>query len=543
MDGKFAIEGNLVDLGKREIYPARVHVANQKIARIEKLSQAQPGYILPGFIDAHVHVESSMLIPSEFAKVATRHGTVASVSDPHEIANVLGMEGVRFMIRNAKKTPFKVFFGAPSCVPATDFETAGDKITAEDIEALFKDDGLLYLSEMMNYPGVLFNDPTVMKKLEVAKRFGKPIDGHAPGLKGKDAENYFKKGISTDHECFTLEEALFKASLGVKILIREGSAAKNFDALHPLFKTCPEQLMLCSDDKHPDDLVKGHINALVARCLEKGYPLFDVLDAACRNPVKHYNLPVGQLKEGDPADFIVVKDLETMEVSKTFIDGKLVAEEGASKIESVKEEPFNRFKTGKKQPDAFRVKAQGEKLRVIVALPNEIVTDALVANAKSVGEEAVSDIDNDILKIAVVNRYSDAPPAVGFIRGLGLRKGAIASSVAHDSHNIIAVGADDISLSSAVNALIEQGGGLAVALGETASVLPLPVAGLMSLKTGDEVAKEYEQLNKKAKALGTPLYAPFMTLSFMALLVIPKLKMSDKGLFDGEAFRPALLFL
>lgn len=539
----FTVEGNLVDLDLKEIYPAVITVQNGKINEVKRTEKAGPDFILPGFVDAHVHIESSMLLPSEFARLATPHGTVATVSDPHEIGNVLGLEGIRYMMRNAKKTPFKIFFGAPSCVPATVFETAGAEVTAQDIESLFKEDRLLYLSEMMNYPGVIHKDPVVLKKIEVTKRYGKPVDGHAPGLMGKDAEEYFKAGISTDHECFTLNEAAFKAALGIHILIREGSAAKNFEALHPLFNTHPKQLMLCSDDKHPDDLLKGHINELAARCLAKGYSLFDVLEAACRNPVRHYRLPVGQLKVGDPADFILVKDLKTLQVEKTYIDGKLVAQNGKTSIQSVEEKPINHFKIKKKQPKDFIVKAGGSKVRVIVALPNEIVTDSIIAKTKLENGEAVSDIENDILKIAVVNRYNEAPPAVGFIKGIGLKKGALAASVAHDSHNIIAVGVDDESISQAVNSLIEQGGGLSAALGDGAEVLPLPVAGLISLKKGHEVAVDYEKLNAQAKSFGTPLYAPFMTLSFMALLVIPKLKMSDKGLFDGEAFKPASLFL
>ncbi|CRX38310.1 adenine deaminase [Estrella lausannensis] len=538
----FTVEGNLLDLDRREIYPAAITVQNGRIEEVKQIPRGGPDFILPGFVDAHVHIESSMLLPSEFARLATPHGTVATVSDPHEIGNVLGIEGIRYMMRNAKKTPLKVFFGAPSCVPATVFETAGAEVTDEDIESLFRDDGLLYLSEMMNYPGVIHKDQGVLKKIEVAKRYGRPIDGHAPGLTGKEAEEYFKAGISTDHECFTLDEATFKASLGVHILIREGSAAKNFEALHPLFKTHPRQLMLCSDDKHPDDLLRGHINQLAARCLAKGYPLFDVLEAACRNPVRHYGLPVGQLKRGDPADFIVVKDLKTLEVEKTYIDGQLVALKGKTTIQSVEEQPINHFRIGKKQPKDFSLKSEGGKMRVISALPNEIVTDSLIAVPKVENGAVVSDVVNDILKIAVVNRYKEAPPAIGFIKGIGLKKGALAASVAHDSHNIIVVGVDDASITQAVNALIAEGGGLSVAYADDVEVLSLPVAGLMSLRSGQEVASEYERLNARAKSLGTPLYAPFMTLSFMALLVIPKLKMSDKGLFDGEAFKPASLF-
>lgn len=492
---------------------------------------------MPGFVDAHVHVESSMLIPSEFARLAVVHGTVATVSDPHEIANVLGIEGVRYMIRNGKRVPLKFYFGAPSCVPATAFETAGATITAQDIRSLFEDDGLLYLSEMMNFPGVLFSDPDVMEKLRIARELGRNIDGHAPGVRGEDAVRYAAAGPSTDHECFTLEEALDKLDCGMKILIREGSAAKNYAALMPLLQSHTDRVMLCSDDKHPNDLVEGHLNAIVQRALRDGVELMDVLQCACVNPVRHYGLNVGLLQPGDPADFIVLDNLERMNVRKTYIDGVLVAENGVSFVDRVEADAPNNFATSPKTPSQFRVEAASATIRVIEALDGQLVTNELHETATQRDGAVVADVEADILKIAVVNRYADEPPAVAFIKNFGLQRGAIASCVAHDSHNIIAVGTNDEDICAAVNGIIEARGGISVAFQGTVKTLSLPVAGIMTTDDGYKVAEQYAHLDRMAKELGTTLASPFMTLSFMALLVIPALKLSDKGLFDGGAFQ------
>jgi adenine deaminase len=326
----FSVSGKLVDLFGRTTYPARVTVEQGRVAGIDKKRSAPDQYILPGFIDAHIHIESSMLLPVAFAEIAVIHGTVATVSDPHEIANVCGMEGVQYMIDNSKLTPFKFFFGAPSCVPATAFETAGAALDARAVTKLLRNPDIWYLSEMMNYPGVLHKDAEVMAKIRAAKKVGKPVDGHAPGLKGAIAAQYAAAGISTDHECFTLEEALDKVAAGMHILIREGSAAKNYEALHELLRLHPERVMFCSDDKHPDDLLLHHINKLVTRSLTKGYDLYNVLRAACINPILHYNMPVGMLRVGDPADFIVVCDLKKLKIQQTYIAGQLVAEQGRS---------------------------------------------------------------------------------------------------------------------------------------------------------------------------------------------------------------------
>lgn len=534
----FSISGNVVDVLHRFIFPATINVENGVIVSI--ICEKDKNYdlfIMPGFVDSHVHIESSMLIPSEFARLATPHGTVATVSDPHEIGNILGIEGVRYMIQNGKQTPFKFYFGAPSCVPATIFETAGAEITPKEIRALFEEDGLVYLSEMMNFPGVLFGDSGVMEKLEIAKSLGRKIDGHAPGLRGSDAEKYVSAGISTDHECYSLEEALEKISFGMKILIREGSAAKNFSTLHPLIGSHPSMVMLCSDDKHPNDLATGHINELASRAVALGYDVFDVLQCSCVNPVQHYGLNVGLLQPGDSADFIVVNSLEQFTVNQAFIAGKLVAEDGKTLISSVSAEKPNNFRTKSKIPEDFRIADTGKsQIRVIEALEGQLITNELVLPKSSDGKFLLPDVESDILKLAVVNRYDNSPCAVAFIRNFGLKSGALASCVAHDSHNIIAVGTSDEEICAAVNGIISAKGGISVAVGGKIEVLELPVAGIMSAEDGYIVAEKYSKLDALAKELGTSFHSPFMTLSFMALLVIPALKLSDKGLFDGTKF-------
>lgn len=540
---EFTLSGNIVDVVKENIYPGTLTIRNGKIASITPSKEISSNtYILPGFIDSHIHIESSMMVPSEFARVAVTHGTVATVSDPHEIGNVLGIEGVRYMIKSGNLVPFHFYFGVPSCVPATSFETAGATISDKEIETLFEIDKLKYLSEMMNYPGVLARDSLVMKKIEVAKNFGLPIDGHAPGLKGAEAARYISAGISTDHECYTLEEALDKIKFGMKILIREGSAAKNYEALHTLIASHPESVMFCCDDKHPHELVDGHINALVKRSIQKhGYPLMDVLHAACYLPIKHYNLDVGYLQKGQSADFIVVDNLQDFTILQTYIKGTLVAEKGKTLIASVQNGIVNQFATSLKKEEEFVLKGKGT-IQVIQAEDGELITKKLEVAAKLEQDKLVANLDQDILKIAVINRYENAPVSVAFINGFGLKKGALASCVAHDSHNIIAVGTNDKDLCSAVNALIENKGGIAVAYDGKIEVLPLPVAGIMSSQDGYLIAEKYAYIDQKAKELGTKLKAPFMTLSFMALLVIPSLKLSDKGLFDGTSFKFTSLF-
>lgn len=530
------IQGQLVDIQNRTIFSGSISVENGKIKAIKKEEHNVKHYILPGFVDAHIHIESSMLVPSEFAKIAVKHGTVATVSDPHEIANVLGVKGVDFMIENGKQTPFKFNFGAPSCVPATTFESAGAVINSEDIKTLMANPDIKYLAEMMNYPGVLFDDSEVLKKIEWAKHYNKPIDGHAPGLRGDDLTKYINAGITTDHECFTYEEGLEKLQKGMKVLIREGSAAKNFEALIDLLPEHYQNIMFCSDDKHPDDLLLHHINKLCARAVAKGNDVFNVLQAACINPVKHYNLDVGLLNEGDAADFIVVEDLKEFKTLQTYIDGELVFDNCTSLMPHINFENLNNFNTEKKQVSDFKVESQAKNIRVIEALDGELVTNQILAEATTKNGNLISNTQTDILKMTVVNRYKNDTPAIAFIKNFGLKEGAIASSVGHDSHNIIAVGVDDEAICKAVNLIIENKGGICAVSNTKQEVVPLPVAGIMSDQNAETIGKAYAKLDQMAKDLGATLHAPYMTLSFMALLVIPALKLSDKGLFDGGKF-------
>ena len=536
MNNSFTIGGQIVDLVNSRIFSGVVVVENGKITKIEEQPVGNTQYIMPGFVDAHVHIESSMLVPSEFARLATCHGTVATVSDPHEIANVLGKKGIRYMIENGKKVPFKFFFGAPSCVPSTAFETAGFTLDANDIEELMASPDIYYLSEVMNYPGVIHEDPELMRKIAAAISNKKPIDGHAPAVTGNDLQKYVGAGITTDHECFRLAGALEKISIGMKILIREGSAAKNFEALIPLMATYPDKLMFCSDDKHPNELVEGHIDNLVRRAIALGYNVLDVLKASSLNAVRHYNLNVGMLQTGDDADFIVVDDLHRPVAKQTYIKGVLVAENGVSNIDYKERETPNIFKAEFIKAEDLFVPDEGKMIRVIDCVDGQLITKSFTIEPKVVDGGVVSDVERDILKIVVVNRYKPSRPAVAFIRGFGLRRGALASSVAHDSHNIVAVGVTDKDILHAVNLLIEHTGGVTAYCSTEMVAVPLPVAGLMSNEDGYEVAAAYQNADALAKRLGSTLYAPFMTLAFMALLVIPELKLSDQGLFDVKKF-------
>lgn len=549
------ISGIILDPKNGRMYHGTLHISNGHIEHIDEhppITDSPQHYILPGFVDAHVHIESSMLPPVEFARIALTHGTVATVSDPHEIANVLGIDGVDYMLRNAEQTSMNIAFGAPSCVPATTFETAGATITSDDIRLLFSDDRVRYLSEMMNYPGVLQRDKTVMEKIAIAHQMSRPVDGHAPGLRGDDVRMYASAGITTDHECFTLDEAIDKLEAGMSIIIREGSAAKNFDALHTLISTHTSKVMLCSDDKHPDSLVQGHINSLVKRALAYGHDVMNVLRCACVNPVLHYGLPVGLLQVGDSADFIIVDSLDEFTILATYIKGERVSyriDESMSPSTEyqyqtsqsyILSEAVNNFHCLPIEHHQLQVPATSDSIRVIEALDGQLITNQLIEKASVHDGMYASNIKDDILKVVVVNRYNTAQPAIGFIRGFGFERGAIASSVAHDSHNIIAVGVDDYSITKAVNEVISYKGGVCVYDGNTVSILPLEIAGLMSTKNGYEVASTYEEIERIAKGLTaknrTPLSSPFMTLSFMALLVIPSLKMSNLGLFDGSTF-------
>ena len=536
MSNSFTIGGQIVDLVNSRVFSGVVVVENGKIAKIEEQPVGNTRYIMPGFVDAHVHIESSMLVPSEFARLAVCHGTVATVSDPHEIANVLGKEGVRYMIENGKKVPFKFFFGAPSCVPATAFETSGAILDSKDIEELMASPDIYYLSEVMNYPGVINGDPEMLRKISAAQRYGKPIDGHAPAVTGSDLQKYVGAGITTDHECFSLAGALEKISLGMKILIREGSAARNFDALIPLMAAHPDKLMFCSDDKHPDELDDGHIDELVRRAIELGYDVMDVLKAASLNAVRHYHLPVGLLQEGDDADFIVVDELRRPVARQTYIKGELVAENGIPNFKYFETATPNIFERPFLYDQDLIVPDLGKKIKVIECYNGQLITKCFTTEPKVENGGIVSDVERDILKMVVVNRYQPYTPAVAFIKGFGLKRGALASSVAHDSHNIVSVGATDRDILHAVNLLIEHTGGVTAYCGTEMVAVPLPVAGLMSNEDGYEVAQAYKNADALAKRLGSTLFAPFMTLAFMALLVIPELKLSDRGLFDVNSF-------
>lgn len=535
--------GIIADVKTNRFFKGCIEVQNGKIINVLEKDVDEEHFILPGFIDAHIHIESSMLVPSEFARLAVVHGTVATISDPHEIANVMGIDGVRYMINNGNKVPFNFYFGAPSCVPATIFETAGATIDLDQVKELLAMKEIRYLSEMMNFPGVLLKDKTVMKKIQAAKDLNKVIDGHAPGLRGENAKKYIEAGISTDHECFTKEEALDKLKYGMKIIIREGSAAKNFDALISLLDEYPEKIMFCSDDKHPNELEIGHINLLAKRAVAQGSDVMNVIKACTINVVDHYNLDVGLLQKGDNADFIITNDIKNFEVMSTYIKGSLVAENGTSLIKSVKESVINQFNCNPIITTDIEVKAVSKKIHVIEAYDGQLITNDLILDVQEVDGNLVSEPGNDILKLVVLNRYSPTPPTMAFVRNFGMKKGAIASSVAHDSHNIIAVGVSDEEIVNSINLLVASKGGISLVNGEQKEILKLPVAGLMTTEDGYKTGKTYDRMDQMAKALGSKLSAPYMTLSFLALLVIPKLKLSDKGLFDGEKFQFTSLYV
>lgn len=538
----FQVSGQIVDVVNSRIFKGTVFIENGKIVNVKEEENDNNQLIMPGFVDSHIHIESSLLVPTEFARMAVVHGTVATVSDPHEIANVLGIEGVKYMIATGKRSPMKFYFGAPSCVPATTFETAGAVLDSKAVDELLSMDDIKYLGEMMNYPGVIFDDNEVVAKINSAKRHNKPIDGHAPLLSGDDLVKYCKSGITTDHECSTLQEAREKVALGMKLQIREGSAAKNFDALIPLIEESPENIMFCSDDMHPHELVNGHINHLVKKAISLGYNILDVLRSATLTPIKHYNIEVGLLQKNDPADFIIVDNFIDFNVIRTYIDGKLVAENNKSLIEETEVDVVNNFNTEKVDIEDFRLCDEGKNVKIISVINGELLTEKFIGRPKCVNDNLVSDIDNDILKIAVINRYDKKKIALGFIKNFGLKKGAIASSVAHDSHNIVVIGCSDEEMANAANMIINTKGGLVAWSHDDNICIPLPVAGLMTNIEGQKIAADYQALVSLSKEFGSTLSDPFMTMGFMSLLVIPKLKLSDKGLFDCEKFELTTLF-
>lgn len=538
----FQLSGQIVDVVNSRIFKGTIFVEHGKIVNIVEEENDNDLFIMPGFVDSHIHIESSLLVPTEFARIAVTHGTVATVSDPHEIANVLGIDGVKYMIEIGKKSPMKFYFGAPSCVPATSFETSGAVLDSKTVDELLSMDDIKYLGEMMNYPGVIYDDNEVVAKINSAKRHNKPIDGHAPLLDGEDLVKYCKSGITTDHECSNIQEARDKVALGMMIQIREGSAAKNFNALIPVIEESPENVMFCSDDMHPHELVNGHINYLVKKSISLGYNILDVLKAATLAPIKHYNLDVGLLQKNDPADFIVVDNFIDFNVLKTYINGELVAENNKSLIEEIEVELINNFVAGNVDIDDFKVYDEGKNVKIISVINGELLTDKFVGRPKNVNDNLVSDVDNDILKVAVINRYEKKKIALGFIKNFGLKKGAIASSVAHDSHNIVVIGCSDEEMANAANMIINTKGGLVALSSDNNICIPLPVAGLMTNTDGHKIAADYKALVSLSKEFGSTLNDPFMTMGFMSLLVIPKLKLSDKGLFDCEKFEFTTLF-
>lgn len=533
------IKGKLVDIVSRETYNALLKIEDGKIIDIIKINEEQSTYILPGFVDSHVHIESSMLPPREFSKLAVKQGTIGTVSDPHEIANVCGIEGVDYMIRNSERTPLKLHFNAPSCVPATCFETSGHVLDSKAVSKLLKKDKIVSLGEMMNFPGVIYDDKEVHAKIKSSLDQGKPVDGHSPSLSGEDAKKYINSGISTDHECSTLDEAIEKINDGMIIQIREGSAAKNFSELHSLLKSHPDKCMLCTDDSHPDDLSRGHINKIVSRAIKLGHDFYDVLRTASYNAIKHYNLNIGLLQKGDPADFIITDNLKEFDINSVYINGDLVYDNDRLFISNESPEIINNFTLNKHfTEEDFIIKSDSDKFKVIKAFDASLFTDSFETILPKIGDIVNTDPLKGINKISVINRYiSDPTPSAGFIQGFNISKGAIASTVAHDSHNIVAIGDNDYNISIVVNKLIDSKGGLALYDEEEIYHLPLPIAGLMSDENPKTVSDAYEAISKKARDIGCSLNSPFMTMAFMALLVIPKLKIGDKGLFDVSEFK------
>ena len=536
------IFGRLVDIHTRDIYPAEISITNGHIDSSVRRLNAPDVFILPGLIDSHIHIESSMITPGAFGYEAVKHGTIGVVSDPHEIANVLGWKGVEYLIKDAEKSPVKFWFGAPSCVPATNFETNGSSITGDDIEMILERNDIKYLSEMMNFPGVIFNDPEVMKKIGAARRLGKPVDGHAPGLTGENLRKYIDAGITTDHECSTLDEAKEKISLGMKILIREGSAARNLDSLKELYNLFPGLIMLCSDDLHPEMLIERHINKLIGKLITEGFDLFDVIRSATVNPVMHYDLDAGLLQRGQSADFIIVPDLKTMEVEETWIRGEKVFSNGNRTFKYAPGEPLNNFKCSIIDKRDLIVKRFPGKIRIIEAFDGQLLTGEIRMDLAQ-DDLVKSDVEKDVLKIVVKDRYHDSPPSLGFIKGFGLKDGAFAGSIAHDSHNIVCVGTNDDDIAIAINEIIKMKGGLSVSVSSKIESLKLNIGGIMTTRPCSEVAGEYSRLNQMVRSMGCTMTAPFMTLSFMALLVIPDLKIGDRGLFDVKQFKPVPLFV
>jgi len=542
-DAVIAKFGHIVDVVNRRIFDGCIEIQNGRIIRITQAEVPESAvYILPGFYDAHVHIESTLLLPEYYARLAVEQGTVGAIADPHEIANVLGKQGVEYMIQNGKKVNFHFHFAASPCVPASPFETAGAELSVEDIQDLLRRDEVYGLGEVMNVPGVLNQDPQLMQKIAAAQACGKPVDGHAPNVSGDDLAQYAKAGITTDHECTTLELARERVQQGMLVQVREGSAACDFEALAPIIGEAPGQVMFCSDDKYPDELAKGYINEMCRRAVHKGIDVMDVLTAACVVPVQHYHLDSGLLQVGDWADFITVDNLYEFNLSETFIRGEQVVEDGIYTSKLIRdftpanENYPNHFEADPITIEDIQVPAQQGAMKVIETAEESLLTHVSLVKPKVVNQMVVSDTDEDVLKLVCINRYQKQKPVVAFVRGFGLKHGALASTIAHDAHNIIAVGVDDKDIVDAVNSVIKMQGGLVIADGQQLLELMLPIAGLMSYRDGDKVARRHHQLKNIATRIGCKYKAPFMTLAFMSLSVIPELKLTDRGLFDGTKF-------
>jgi adenine deaminase len=531
------LEGNLVDVIGQRIFPARVSFQDGVITGVEEISGKFEGFLIPGMIDSHIHIESSLLCPSRFAEAVVPHGTTAVITDPHEIANVLGLQGVDYMVKDSKTVPLRVYFTAPSCVPSTPFETSGAHFGAREIEALLSRPEFVALGELMNYPGAVAHDPQVMEKIEVARKLGRPIDGHAPLLSGEDLKEYVRLGILTDHECTSSAEAKEKHELGMQIMVRQGSASRNLEALAEFARS--NDFFLVSDDKSVSDLVSGHLDRILAEAVEQGIDPVRAIRAVTINPALHYGLSIGAIEVGRKADIVQVADLKSFHVQDVYVDGQLVASRGAPKFEVKPKEMAYQFVLMRKVPSDFEVMSTSPlaEVRVIGIVKDEIITEDLTATLRTENGRVLPDLEQDVLKIAVVNRYGDAPVANGFVKGFGMKRGAVASSVAHDAHNIIVIGASSEDMATAVNTLVMEGGGFCACADGKTHILNLRVAGLMCTRRAVEVKRVLDIVQARVRELGSPLENPFMTMSFLSLLVIPALKLGDRGLFDVRAFK------
>lgn len=532
------IEGNIVDIHDRRIFSGEIHIHAGEVCRIVENQKKYDTYLCPGFVDAHVHIESSMLTPQHFSDMVIAKGTVSVVSDPHEIANVMGVEGVDFMLRDAELADVKIHTGIPSCVPATLFDASGGMLDVEDVEAMAASGRFVVLSEMMNVPGVLNKDEKTWGKLRIARKYGLRIDGHAPLLSGRELEMYVAAGISTDHEVTSLQEAREKIACGMNILIREGSAAKSLHVLKELLRESPDKVMFCTDDAHPDEILsEGHIDKIVRRLLAENYDLYDVLRAASLNAIEHYGLAVGTLREGEPADFIRIDNLRDFKTLEVYLNGQVkyaLPDKNNRQLKYQSMQPVNRFNHSYVDISQL-AHAVVDRIDCIGIIPGELLTTHESISVVP-SENFESDVQQDVLKLVYINRYQNLPPRIAYIKGFGIASGAFASSISHDSHNILAVGCTDEDILRAVNSIIAHQGGLAVTNKNDTHILPLPVGGIMSLEEPHALAARFEHLNREIRAMGTTLNSPFMTLSFMSLLVIPELKIGEKGLFSYQQF-------